>query len=76
MTHPRCSNAPSPPCRIPTGGGVKATIVLVKNRGYEPSDERHELQEHVKAVTAPYKYPRIIQFVDELPRDHQRQNPA
>lgn len=27
-----------------------------------------ELQEHVKSVTAPYKYPRIIEFVDELPK--------
>ena len=27
-----------------------------------------ELQEHVKALTAPYKYPRKIQFVDELPK--------
>jgi len=27
-----------------------------------------EIQEHVKTVTAPYKYPRIIEFVDELPK--------
>jgi hypothetical protein len=34
-----------------------------------PSDElKRELQEHVKAVTAPYKYPRIIEFVEELPK--------
>ncbi|NLY97852.1 MAG: hypothetical protein GX082_10600, partial [Clostridiaceae bacterium] len=26
------------------------------------------LQEHVKSITAPYKYPRIIEFVDELPK--------
>lgn len=46
---------------------VKATIVLVK--GYEPSDELiKELQEHVKHTTAPYKYPRIIEFVEELPK--------
>lgn len=49
------------------GQVVKATIVLA--RGYEPSDElKKELQEHVKRVTAPYKYPRIIEFVDELPK--------
>ena len=29
---------------------------------------RDELQEHVKAATAPYKYPRIVEFADELPR--------
>lgn len=46
---------------------VKATIVLVK--GYEPSEElKTELKEYVKSHTAPYKYPRIIEFVEELPK--------
>jgi len=46
---------------------VKATVVLTKN--YTPSDELVvELQNHVKKVTAPYKYPRIIEFVKELPK--------
>ena len=49
------------------GQVVKATIVLAA--GYVPSDElKKELQNHVKRVTAPYKYPRIIEFVDELPK--------
>ena len=49
------------------GQVVKATIVLTK--GYEPSDELvKELQDHVKRVTAPYKYPRIVEFVKELPK--------
>jgi acetyl-CoA synthetase len=49
------------------GQVVKATVVLAK--GYTPSDKMvKELQEHVKRVTAPYKYPRIIEFVDELPK--------
>jgi acetyl-CoA synthetase len=49
------------------GQVVKATIVLSKN--YAPGDElAKELQEHVKKVTAPYKYPRIIEFVTELPK--------
>lgn len=49
------------------GFNVKATIVLSK--GYEPSDSLvKELQEHVKKTTAPYKYPRIIEFVTELPK--------
>lgn len=49
------------------GQVVKATVVLAK--GYEPSDELiKELQEHVKHATAPYKYPRIVEFVDELPK--------
>jgi len=46
---------------------VKATVVLSK--GFTPSDELvKELQNHVKKVTAPYKYPRIVDFVDELPK--------
>jgi len=49
------------------GQVVKATIVLAK--GYTASDNlAKELQEHVKKVTAPYKYPRIIEFVPELPK--------
>ncbi len=49
------------------GQVVKATIVLAK--GYTPSDElKKELQEHTKALTAFYKYPRIIDFVSELPK--------
>jgi len=46
---------------------VKATIVCAKN--YQPCEElAKELQEHVKKVTAPYKYPRIIEFVTVLPK--------
>lgn len=49
------------------GQVVKATVVLAK--GYAPSPELiKELQAHVKKTTAPYKYPRIIEFVDELPK--------
>ena len=49
------------------GQVVKATVVLAK--GYTPSDELvKELQNHVKKATAPYKYPRIVEFVDELPK--------
>lgn len=49
------------------GQVVKATVVLAK--GHTASEELvRELQEHVKTVTAPYKYPRIIEFVTELPK--------
>jgi acetyl-CoA synthetase len=49
------------------GQVVKATIILAKN--YVASDALAvELQEHVKKVTAPYKYPRIVEFVTELPK--------
>ncbi len=46
---------------------VKAVVVLAK--GFKPSDAlTKELQEHVKKTTAPYKYPRIIEYADELPK--------
>lgn len=49
------------------GQAVKATIVLAA--GYAPSDElTKELQNFVKKLTAPYKYPRIVEYVAELPK--------
>jgi len=51
------------------GQVVKATIILSKDYK-DRGDEKliKEIQEHVKSVTAPYKYPRIIEFVTELPK--------
>jgi acetyl-CoA synthetase len=49
------------------GQAVKASVVLAS--GYPPSPElTRELQNHVKKVTAPYKYPRIVEYVTELPK--------
>jgi acetyl-CoA synthetase len=49
------------------GAVVKATVILAK--GWIPSEElKVELQNHVKKTTAPYKYPRIVEFVAELPK--------
>ena len=49
------------------GEVVKAFIILAP--GYEPSDElAAEIQKHVQEQTAPYKYPRHIEFIDELPK--------
>ncbi len=49
------------------GKAVKATVVL--NDGYEGSPELTKaLQQYVKHETAPYKYPRIIDYVRELPK--------
>ena len=49
------------------GQVVKASIVLVK--GTEGTDElKREIQEYVKSHTAPYKYPRIVEFLDEMPK--------
>lgn len=70
LTHPsvlECAVTAVPdPVR---GQVVKATVVLARNRGYAPSEAlKKELQNHVKKVTAPYKYPRVVEFVEELPK--------
>ncbi|MBE6939156.1 MAG: helix-turn-helix domain-containing protein [Ruminococcaceae bacterium] len=46
---------------------VKATIVLTRGTVGTP-ELKKEIQEYVKTHTAPYKYPRIVEFVDELPK--------
>ena len=68
MQHPavvECAVTAAPdPVR---GQVVKATIVLAK--GYTPGDELiKDIQEFVKKTTAPYKYPRIVEFRDSLPK--------
>ncbi|MBP5578597.1 MAG: AMP-binding protein [Ruminococcus sp.] len=68
LTHPAVvesaiTGAPDPI----RGQVVKATVVLAE--GYTPSPElTKELQDHVKRETAPYKYPRVIEYVKELPK--------
>lgn len=70
MEHPavlECAITGVPDTEGVRGQLVKATIVLAK--GYEPSDALvKELQNHVKKTTAPYKYPRVVEFVPELPK--------
>jgi acetyl-CoA synthetase len=62
-----CAVVGSPDPEGVRGIVVKAFIVLAK--GFKPSEVlTKELQEHVKNVTAPYKYPRIIEYVEELPK--------
>lgn len=50
------------------GHVVKAFIVLKNEAESENSNLIKELQDHVKSLTAPYKYPRKIEFVAELPK--------
>ncbi|MDR2119571.1 MAG: AMP-binding protein [Tannerella sp.] len=49
---------------------VKATVVLAQGYRHKAGEEEFikEIQNHVKQVTAPYKYPRIVEFADELPK--------
>lgn len=68
MAHPavrECAVVASPDDK--RGVVVKAFIVL--NRGYQGGDEMVlDIQRYVKAQTAPYKYPRKVEFIDELPK--------
>ena len=70
VAHPavvECAVTATPDPKGIRGNVVKATIVLAQ--GYTPSDElTRELQNHVKRTTAPYKYPRVVEYVDELPK--------
>ncbi len=51
------------------GQVVKATIVLAESyKQHDAEALKKEIQNHVKKVTAPYKYPRIVEFVEELPK--------
>ncbi len=60
-----CAMIPSPD--LLRGEIVKVFVVL--KEGYEPSEELiKDIQQHVKRITAPYKYPREIEFVNELPK--------
>ena len=70
MTHPAVveSAITGVPDEI-RGQVVKATIVLAKDYKDKAGEALiKEIQNHVKRVTAPYKYPRIVEFVDELPK--------
>jgi acyl-coenzyme A synthetase/AMP-(fatty) acid ligase len=67
VSHPAVAEAAAVPAPDEERGSVVRAIVVLANG--DPSDElAAELQDHVKRVTAPYKYPRIVEFRDELPK--------
>lgn len=70
MTHPAVVECAITGVPDPVRGQiVKATVVLAEEyRDKQGPDLIKELQQHVKQTTAPYKYPRCIEFVDELPK--------
>jgi acetyl-CoA synthetase len=67
VSHPAVSEAAAVAAPDAERGAIVRAIVVL--RSGEPGDElARELQEHVKEQTAPYKYPRIVEFADSLPK--------
>jgi acyl-coenzyme A synthetase/AMP-(fatty) acid ligase len=69
VAHPAVAEAAAVAAPDEERGSVVRAVVVLRGEGYEPSAELvRELQEHVKRETAPYKYPRIVDFAAELPK--------
>jgi acetyl-CoA synthetase len=69
VAHPAVAEAAAVAAPDEERGSVVRAIVVLRDDGYTPSPELvRELQEHVKRETAPYKYPRIVDFAPELPK--------
>jgi acyl-coenzyme A synthetase/AMP-(fatty) acid ligase len=68
VSHPAVAEAAAVAAPDEERGSVVRAVIVLRD-GHEPGDVlARELQEHVKAETAPYKYPRIVEFADELPK--------
>ena len=68
VSHPAVAEAAAVGAPDEERGQVVRAVVVLRD-GYEAGDElRRQLQDHVKARTAPYKYPRVVDFADELPK--------
>jgi acyl-coenzyme A synthetase/AMP-(fatty) acid ligase len=69
VAHPAVAEAAAVAAPDDERGSVVRAVVVLRGDEYEPSPQlARELQEHVKRETAPYKYPRIVEFAAELPK--------
>jgi acyl-coenzyme A synthetase/AMP-(fatty) acid ligase len=68
VSHPAVAEAAVVAAPDDERGAIVRAVVVLRD-GHAPSDAlTRELQDHVKAETAPYKYPRLVDFADELPK--------
>jgi acetyl-CoA synthetase len=68
VSHPAVSEAAVVAAPDDERGAVVRAVVVLRD-GFAPNDDlAHALQEHAKRETAPYKYPRIVEFAAELPK--------
>jgi acyl-coenzyme A synthetase/AMP-(fatty) acid ligase len=68
VSHPAVAEAAAVAAPDPERGAVVRAIVVLREEDSPSEELARELQEHVKAQTAPYKYPRIVEFATELPK--------
>jgi acetyl-CoA synthetase len=66
--HPAVAEAAAVAAPDDERGALVRAVVVLRDRAAGSPELVRELQEHVKAQTAPYKYPRVVDFVDELPK--------
>jgi acetyl-CoA synthetase len=69
VAHPAVAEAAAVAAPDDERGSVVRAVVVLRDERHAPSAQLvRELQEHVKRLTAPYKYPRIVEFAAELPK--------
>jgi acyl-coenzyme A synthetase/AMP-(fatty) acid ligase len=69
VAHPAVAEAAAVSAPDDERGSVVRAVVVLRDGAYTPSPQLvRELQEHVRRETAPYKYPRIVEFAAELPK--------
>ena len=68
VSHPAVAEAAAVAAPDDERGQIVRAVVVLRDGAAASDDLKRELQDHVKGETAPYKYPRIIDFADSLPK--------